>query len=73
MIVLEVTLCRRCASVFYNMDNRKITRKDYSFNAIKSYCDICRSFGFEYIVQSVDECEGILVVDSALFRGPGGP
>ena len=45
-----LTLCSRCASVYYGMKDRKIKRKDIR-QAIKEPCDICCRAGYEYIIE----------------------
>jgi len=50
-IPLEMTLCNRCASVYYADPCVNIRRKDYS-QTIKESCDICRTRkGFDFLIQ----------------------
>lgn len=49
---IELTLCRSCASIYYNMSDRYIKRKDYE-QTIKECCDICRvHMGFDYVISN---------------------
>ena len=44
----RITLCRSCASAFYNSGSHVIRRADY-YQSSKSICDYCNSrYGFDY-------------------------
>ena len=46
---IELTLCYHCYSIYRDMPDRIIKRKDYN-QTIKEPCDICHRFGWEYII-----------------------
>ncbi len=48
--MIELTLCCRCASIYYNMSDRYIRRKDIA-QTVKEPCDICCRAGYEYIIE----------------------
>lgn len=51
---LELALCNYCASIYYDMDDRIIRRKDKA-QTIKEPCDICqKSRGYEFIISEAD-------------------
>ena len=47
---IELTLCYHCYSIYRDMPDRYIKRKDYA-QSIKEPCDICHRFGYEYIIE----------------------
>ena len=45
-----LTLCTRCASIYYDMADRKIRRKDYK-QTIKDSCCLCQTGkGFDFVI-----------------------
>lgn len=54
---IELTLCYRCASVYYDMPDRLIKRADYK-QCIKGDCDICkRGKGFDFVISNIKRRE----------------
>lgn len=52
---IELTLCGRCASVYYDMPDRCIKRKDMK-QTVKECCDICQTGrGYEYVVNEIQD------------------
>ncbi len=47
---IELTLCYHCYTVYRDMPDRIIKRKDKS-QTIKEPCDICCRAGYEYIIE----------------------
>lgn len=50
MNTFELTLCPKCANIYYEMTDRVIKRKDYN-QVIKEECNICRVKGYDYIIE----------------------
>lgn len=44
---IELTLCYQCYSIYRDMPDRYIRRKDKT-QTIKEPCDICHRFGYDY-------------------------
>ena len=48
-----LTLCRTCADVHRDMDDRTIKRKD-KHQTIKEPCDICKRPGYDYVIEIIN-------------------